>query len=110
VEFAELRDYVLAKTGAYEEFPWNQSTFKVGGKIFVGMMGLGNAAMLKATPDQQQLLVQMDGVSAAPYLGHKGWILVDLDIVKDRELIMSAIDESYRQVVDTLPKSKRPMA
>jgi predicted DNA-binding protein (MmcQ/YjbR family) len=74
--------------------------------MFCGRSGIGSRVMLKATVDQQSMLIQHPGIEPAMYLGRYGWIEAEMSI--EDELLEELIQESYRQVVAALPKSKRP--
>jgi predicted DNA-binding protein (MmcQ/YjbR family) len=102
-----LTAFCNALPGSTLEFPWNQPTWKVGGKMFCGRSGMGSRIMLKATLDQQAALIMIPGVKVASYVGHHGWIEAEMTEVDDG-LLEDLIRESHRQVVAKLPKAKRP--
>lgn len=102
-----LHSFCNALPGSVLEFPWDQPTWKVGGKMFCGRSGIGSRIMLKATPEQQSALVMVDGIEVASYIGRYGWVEAEMTIVDDG-LLEDLIVESYRLVIAKLPKSKRP--
>jgi predicted DNA-binding protein (MmcQ/YjbR family) len=98
-----LRRICLSLPEAYEEETWGEATFRVRKKIFC-MAGGHDPAQpsltLKATdPDQQALLAQGTPFFLPAYVGHKGWIGVDLgsDGVDWTE-IGELVTESYRLI------------
>jgi len=114
MDFATLKDSLLAKPGAVEDFPFDPVTlvFKVGGKIF---------ALTDITEDPLRLNLKCDPLKAEFLRDHHTavlpgyhmnkchWNTVVLDGSLSDEMILSLIDDSYQLVVQGLPKSKRPL-
>ena len=74
----ELRAYALGFPGAYEEFPWGESAFKVAKKIFAMLNANASARRLSLTV---KLVAGHDAALALPFvqptgynLGKSGWI------------------------------------
>lgn len=98
-----LKEACAAMPGAVLEHPWDQDTFKVGGKVFAAFSGIGASCLFKATADEQAVLIQDPAVSIAPYLGHRGWVSVEItpDSV---DLAIELMEASWRHVVAGLSK------
>ena len=80
--------------------------FRVRDKIFAMRHDLHEgrwSIWCKAPPGAQQALVGSDGdrFFVPPYVGHHGWIGIDLAVEQDWELVASLIEDSYRM---TAPK------
>jgi predicted DNA-binding protein (MmcQ/YjbR family) len=100
-----IRDKMLDYPGAYEDHPWGDTVFKVGGKIFAGA---GSKSLtVKSTVDRQQVLIQDPAIKVAAYVGKHGWVTIDLSD-KTLEVALELADESYQAIVQSLPKSKKP--
>ena len=113
MNFDALRDYLLKKTGACEDFPFDTVTLviKVGGKMFA-LLGINNEPLrmnLKCDPVKADFLRQhYAAVLPGYHMNKRHWNSVMLDgTIPDAE-ILAMIDDSYQLVVQGLPKSKRP--
>jgi predicted DNA-binding protein (MmcQ/YjbR family) len=99
---ARLRKLCLSLAGAYEEETWGQATFRVQRKIFAvtSTHGERTTVSLKAEPGEQQALLAVgDPYYFPPYLGHKGWIGVDLRSgLVDWDEVAELLTDSYRLV------------
>jgi predicted DNA-binding protein (MmcQ/YjbR family) len=96
---AELRKICLALPGTAETLTWGEPHFRVADKIFVGF-GIkdGKATVgFKVDMLHADLLVAGDPrFTRAPYVGHKGWVSMDVTGgVKDWEEVRALILESY---------------
>ena len=113
MEEAELQAYCLAKPGAWPDNPWDHdhAVIKVGeaGKIFafLGADGVG----IKAGPTREVADEWLDRhpgkATVMAYIGRSGWNNLSFEIPDDE--LLEAVDESYRLVVQKLPKSRRPL-
>ena len=108
-----LRDYSLAKPGAWEDQPWEGDTVaKVGEKIFVflGSESIG----LKCGPNRdvadEWLSRFPEDATAMAYIGRFGWNSLRIDGAIPEDELCEAIDASYEAVVRKLPKKDRPAA
>ena len=82
-----LREICLALPEAEEKEAWGECTFRVGGKMFAMTDNdhheSGHVAVwVKAPPMVQEILVGSDPKRffKPPYVGHKGWVGVRLDV------------------------------
>jgi len=113
---AELRDYCLAKPGAWQDEPWEGDVVaKVGPKIFaflgsddgpVGSVGLKCASNREVA--NEWLHRYPDDASVMPYIGRSGWNTLRFGGAIPDDEIREAVDESYRLIVSKLPKRDRP--
>jgi predicted DNA-binding protein (MmcQ/YjbR family) len=106
-----VRDYCLAKPGAWPDTPWEGDTVvKVGSKIFAF---LGSSSVgVKCGPDRdvadEWLHRYPDDAGAMAYIGRSGWNTLQIGgAIEDADLV-EAIDASYDYVVSRLPKRERP--
>jgi len=109
-----LREICLALPEATEKEAWGECTFRIGGRMFA--MTDNNhhdsgrvAAWCKAPPMVQEILVGSDPKRffKPPYLGHKGWVGVRLDVEVDWDQIAGIVEDGYRM---TAPAPKRSAA
>jgi len=113
VDVRELTAYCLAKPGAWPDNPWESDhpVVKVGdpGKIFAFLGGDGVG--IKAGPTREVADEWLDRhpgrASVMAYIGRSGWNNLSYEIPDDE--LIEAVDESYRLVVEKLPKSRRPL-
>jgi predicted DNA-binding protein (MmcQ/YjbR family) len=110
----ELLGYCLAKSGAWQDEPWeNDVVVKVGPKVFAFLgsessstVGVKCGASRDAA--DEWLLRYPGDASVMPYIGRSGWnSLRFAGAIPDDELL-DAIDGSYETVVSKLPKKDRP--
>lgn len=107
----ELREYCLAKPGAWPDEPWEgDSVAKVGDKIFA-FLG-SDAVGLKCGRDRDEadelLLRYPDDASKMAYIGRSGWNTVKIGGAIPDDELHELIDTSYDTVVAKLPKRLRP--
>ena len=84
-----LREICLGLPEATEKEAWGECTFRVGGKMFAMTDNHHHGSehcsvWVKATPMVQEILVNADAKRffKPPYVGHKGWLGVRLDVKK----------------------------
>lgn len=77
---ARLRKLCLALPEAEERETWETPTFRVRGKIFCMALTAPLAIWVKAPRGSQELLIAAapERFFRPPYLGHKGWVGVNL--------------------------------
>jgi predicted DNA-binding protein (MmcQ/YjbR family) len=93
-----------------EDMPWGDDLcFKVRGKIFTGLAlsdGRFPRITLKCSPETFHELLEVEGISAAPYVGRHNWVqLANPNVVSASEL-ERLIRQSYELVVSKAPKKK----
>jgi predicted DNA-binding protein (MmcQ/YjbR family) len=97
---AQLRRICLALPDATEKETWDSPTFRVREKIFaIIQQGDGRLSFwCKAPPGAQDVLVGSDPerVFVPPYVGHRGWIGMRLDVPADWDLVADLVRDSYR--------------
>lgn len=98
----QLRDLALGLPGVAERETWGHPTFRVGDKLFVGMAADGRTASVKATRDEQAVLVSSrpEVFAVAAYVGRHGWVEVQLAGVEPDEMAELVV-EAWRR---TAPK------
>ncbi len=93
-----------------EDMPWGDDLcFKVRGKIFTGMVladGRFPRLTLKCAPETFHELIEIEGISPAPYVGRYKWVmLANSDLLPANEL-EALIRQSYDLVASKAPKKK----
>ncbi len=110
--FETLKDYLLGKPGAGEDFPFDDVTlvFKVGGKMFA-LVILDEDPMrmnLKCDPVKAEFLrAQFPAVHPGYHMNKRHWNTVTLDGTLPDPLVLAMIDDSYELVVRGLPRARR---
>jgi predicted DNA-binding protein (MmcQ/YjbR family) len=109
----QLRDYCLAKPGAWPDEPWEGDTVaKVADKIFafLGSADGGSLGVKCGTRDEADELIMRypDDVSVMAYIGRYGWNTARLNGAIPDDEVLELVDASYDDVVSRLPRSKRP--
>jgi predicted DNA-binding protein (MmcQ/YjbR family) len=104
-----LQSYCLAFNGAYEDYPWGETVYKVRDKVFAFFGGVAPdyGVTVKATREDQEVLVQLPNVTRAAYIGQHGWVTVALTDDAAFELAKELIATSYALVA---PKPRRKRA
>ncbi len=106
-----IRQYCMDKPAVTESFPFDEVTlvFKVAEKMFALVNLDGNLSInLKCDPDKAlELREHYPAVRPGYHMNKRLWNTIMLDDSLDNDLIMSWIDDSYRLVVDKLPKKIR---
>jgi len=107
-----LRTYCLKKKAVTEGFPFGEDTlvFKVKGKIFL-LLSLDSAPVqfnAKADPDKAlELRETYSSIIPGYHMNKKHWNTVILDGSIPSALVKEMIDDSYRLVASSLPKSQQ---
>ncbi len=105
-----IRKLCLSLPDATEDMPWaDDLCFKVRGKIFTGVVlsdGRFPRITLKCEPETFHDLLEIEGISPAPYVGRYKWVmLANSNVLPAREL-EGLIRRSYDLVVAKAPKKK----
>ena len=96
----KMRAICLALPDTKETPTWGQPHFRVGEKIFSGLgeeKGILTVGV-KLEMDHADAMVRRPGFSRAPYVGHKGWVSIDVGKVKDWGEVEALVHESYRLI------------
>ena len=97
-----LRAICLALPEAVEKETWGDPTFRVRDKIFA-LVRRGDGRLsfwCKAPEGSQMVLVGADPnrFFVPPYVGHKGWVGVQLDPEPDWAEVAALVRRSYRLI------------
>jgi predicted DNA-binding protein (MmcQ/YjbR family) len=108
----ELRQCLLGKPGAVEDFPFGErvSVFKVADKMFAlsDLDGLPLEVSVKCDPDLAEALrIQHSAVRAGYHLNKRHWNTVTLDGSIDDDEIEDMIQDSYDLVAAKLTRAQR---
>jgi hypothetical protein len=103
-----LRKLCLALPETAEKEAWGECTFRVGGKMFAMTDNdhhhSGHVAVWIAAPAMaQEILVRSDPERffKPPYVGHKGWVGVRLDVKVDWKQLAGILKDGHSM---TAPK------
>jgi predicted DNA-binding protein (MmcQ/YjbR family) len=94
---AKVRRLVLALPDTEETPTWGKPHFRVGGKIFAGYEDDGERRVLgfKLGMAHAAARVRDPRFWPAPYVGHKGWVSMDVSEVRDWDEVRALLLESY---------------
>jgi predicted DNA-binding protein (MmcQ/YjbR family) len=105
-----IRKLCLSFPDATEDMPWGDDLcFKVRGKIFTGMVlsdGRFPRITLKCAPETFHELLEIEGISPAPYVGRYKWVMLANSNVLPSDELETLIRHSYDLVVAKAPKEK----
>lgn len=105
----EIRDYCIAKKGATESFPFDETTlvFKVI-KIFC-LLGLDDSRVsLKNNPEKNvELRAKYPAIIPGYHLNKQHWNTIELNGTVPSDLMKKMIDESYSLIVKSLTKKQK---
>ena len=112
MNFESLRQYLLGRPGASEEFPFGPSAmvFKVRGKMFALIAVQENplSLNLKCDPEEAQALRDVfDAVQPGYHMNKAHWNTVLLDGSIPTGELQRMIDRSYGLVVRGMKKAER---
>jgi predicted DNA-binding protein (MmcQ/YjbR family) len=104
----KMRAICLSLPDTKETPSWGQPHFRVGEKIFAGLGEEAGALTVgfKLERDHADAIVRRRGFSRAPYVGHKGWVSADVEVVTDWEEVRQLVHESYRLIAPTKTLAK----
>jgi predicted DNA-binding protein (MmcQ/YjbR family) len=96
-----MRDICLSLPDTEETMTWGEPHFRVMGKIFSGYgKEKGKETIgFKLEMEHADILVTSDPrFSRAPYVGHKGWVSMDVKKIDDWDEVRDLVLESYRLI------------
>ncbi|GGO69131.1 MmcQ/YjbR family DNA-binding protein [Nocardioides deserti] len=113
MDVERMQAHCLAKPGAWPDDPWGHEhpVVKVGpvgrAKIFAFLRADGVGVKAGSREVADEWLDRHPGKAhVMAYIGRSGWNDLSYDIPDDE--LLEAVDESYRLVVETLPRKHRP--
>jgi predicted DNA-binding protein (MmcQ/YjbR family) len=105
-----LRKLCLSLPDATEKLQWGETLcFKVRGKIFAMLdlsQGKLTPVILKCTSEKFHELLEIEGISRAPYVGRYSWVLLGNSNVLPPSEIEDLIRQSYDLVSAKAPRKK----
>ena len=95
-----MRDICLTLPDTKETLTWGKPHFRVGDKIFAGYGEEEGRPVVgfKLEMEHARETVKRPGFAPAPYVGHRGWVSMDLSRVKDWKEVEAFLKESYRLI------------
>jgi predicted DNA-binding protein (MmcQ/YjbR family) len=111
-DLESIRTLCLSLPDTTEDMPWDDNLcFKIRGKIFTGVAlsdGRFPRLTLKVPAEAFHDLLEIDGISIAPYVGRYNWIALANSNVVPAEELEALIRQSYELVEAKAPKAKPP--
>ncbi len=108
--YRPLQQHCLAMPGAWEDYPWGETVFKVGKKMFANCYQPEDGDLqvgLKATKEDQAVLIQLPGISVMAYIGQHGWITAQITDEASFDLVRDLASASYELVAHPPKKSRK---
>jgi predicted DNA-binding protein (MmcQ/YjbR family) len=95
-----MRRICLALPDTKETLTWGKPHFRVADKIFCGCGEENGRAVIgfKLEMAHARAIVQDPRFWKAPYVGHKGWVSMDVSGIADWEEVRALVAESYRLI------------
>jgi len=95
-----MRQICLALPDTKETLTWGKPHFRVADKIFCGCDDESGRPVIgfKLEMEHARAIVQDPRFWKAPYVGHKGWVSMDVTSVRDWEEVRALVTESYRLI------------
>ena len=106
---AQFRDLALGFRGSVQGSHFDVTDFRVGGKIFATLREHDGRAVLKLSPDEQQLLMETSAGLFEPVKGswgNKGWTRVRLDQA-DQATVRHAMTMAWKSVASAKRASSK---
>ncbi len=96
----KIREICLSFPDAVETETWGKPHFRVNNKIFAGCGDENGKFVIGFKPDMDHAksVVQAPGFWPAPYVGHRGWVSMDVSQLKDWQALREFVEESYRLI------------
>jgi predicted DNA-binding protein (MmcQ/YjbR family) len=96
----QVRDICLALPDTKETLTWGKPHFRVKEKIFAGFDTESEVPTVgfKLEMKHQAQVLKDPRFQRAPYVGHKGWVDMDVSGIKDWDEVKALIVESYRLI------------
>jgi predicted DNA-binding protein (MmcQ/YjbR family) len=105
-----IRKLCLSFPDVTEDMPWHDDLcFKVRGKIFTGMVlsdGRFPRITLKCSPESFHNLLEIEGISPAPYVGRYKWVMLAHSNLLPASELEALIRRSYDLVAAKEAKKK----
>jgi len=97
-----MRKFCLSFPDVTEDMPWGDDLcFKVRGKIFTGIVlsdGRFPRVTLKSSPERFHELLEVEGITVAPYVGRYKWIQIASSNLLPAVELEDLIRQSYELV------------
>jgi predicted DNA-binding protein (MmcQ/YjbR family) len=97
----KMREICLALPDTKETPTWGEPHFRVGDKIFAGYgekEGRASIGFKLAMLHAEAVVREDPRFSRAPYVGHKGWVSMDVTDLSDWGEVRPLVLESYRLI------------
>lgn len=105
-----LRQLCRSFPDATEDMPWiDDLCFKARGKIFASIVladGRFPRVTLKCAPETFDQLLEIEGISPAPYVGRYKWVMLANSNVLPADELEDLVRQSYELVVSKVPAKK----
>jgi len=105
-----IRELCLSLPNATENIQWGDDLcFKIRGKIFTTIVladGKFPRLCFKCAPERFDELLEIEGITPAPYVGRYKWVLLANSNVLPASELGALIRQSYDLVILKAPKKK----
>src|SRR5262245_19847948 len=97
----KVREIYLSLPDTKETLTWGAPHFRVVEKIFGGFGEEDGKTVISFKLEQEHAAAMVASdprFLRAPYVGHKGWVKMDVSAVEDWEEVRALVQESYRLI------------
>lgn len=97
---AKVRAICLSFPDTKETMTWGKPHFRVGEKIFAGFGDDDESCSIgfKLEMDHARAILRDKRFTPAPYVGHKGWVSMDVSGATDWDQVRELVEESYELI------------
>jgi predicted DNA-binding protein (MmcQ/YjbR family) len=97
---AKFRAICLSFPDTKETPTWGKPHFRVGEKIFAGFGDEDEKCSIgfKLEMDHARAILRDKRFTRAPYVGHKGWVSMDVSGATDWDQVRELVEESYELI------------
>jgi predicted DNA-binding protein (MmcQ/YjbR family) len=97
---AKFRAICLSFPDTKETMTWGSPHFRVGEKIFAGFGDEDGECSIgfKLEMDHARAILRDERFTRAPYVGHKGWVSMDVSGATDWDQVRELVEESYELI------------
>lgn len=111
MDILEFREFCLSLPFSEETTPFDEDTlvYKIAGKMYVyASIGKFTWAGVKCDPEMLvDFTERYEGISPGPHMSKKHWMCMETGGSLPGSFIKDRIADSYRLVVEGMPKSKK---
>ncbi|MBX7181024.1 MAG: MmcQ/YjbR family DNA-binding protein [Bacteroidia bacterium] len=109
MDIETLRNFCITLPCVTEDIKWdNDLCFCIGGKMFcIASLDPPFKLAIKVEKEKFAELIQISGISPAPYLARYNWVSIQMDAHLGQQEQLELVKKSYQLVLEKLGKQER---